>query len=535
MMHDYQYDLEVVSVIPAPVLDSSDDGLQRKLILHCTQRDAMMDCATVPSTFEVRNAPGVEFVSIALVEVDRAGGTDRVEASSAEPLCVGGPHRAVGAMWVPLIPRTGVDSGTAASPEVTRVFVAWSMTRMDGCMIRESDLESACISAPLLVEFGREGCSSPHLLNSTHPGLIREPEDAQAGVVEAATAAAVTTATTTDAFPVSSATGNPVLFFDAVAELVVPPLHGAVSSAEFLLPAVTGDADARQGRSSSGSASGPFSAEAAPVSFLISRLLLGNTAAGAARVSIVLDEEEEANRQHIESGSGGGCLTPSEYSRETAVTGYDLLQRNLTEHVKSSSRAHDSRLVSDFAGLNAGNTSVSPVAGVDFPVLDSEVAVTDARTVTWVDYYASSTQLIGPVPIQTRLQNLYTVPSPYLLDRLKDQLAPQCPSPSSPTVAPAPVAAHGLWRERHRHVCVSRWLGRENAAQEEIWHEHEARRGGGALLAGIEAGNIDGGSSSLAVPLAGVKRHDVDVRSESSLTLLLRQALEGLRPRRVMY
>ncbi|KAG5494741.1 hypothetical protein JIQ42_02356 [Leishmania sp. Namibia] len=555
-MHDYQFNLEVVSAVPAAVLDCTGDGLRHKLILRCTRRDATIECTAVPSAFEVRNAPSFELVSVALVAVDRVGGAERVEASSAEPLLVGGPHRTVGAVWVPLISTSAVDSTAAVPLAATRVFVAWSMTRMDGCEVRIVDVEPSptqaslsasaanfpLITAPVLVHFSEEDFPSPNPLNTTHRGVVSEPEDAQAREQEVSTGAAATTTTKNSAFAVTGSTRSRSLFSHAVADLVLPPLHGIGRSGEALSPLVADGTDSLRGRGSLGSATGPHLAEFGAVSVLISRLVLGSsfpspvssTAEQAARVSIVLDEEQEASQQLIESDRCDFCCAPSEHSGDVSVTAHDLLHQGSADDAKSSSGAPDSSALSELAGADAGNT-VAVAADFGSPRLDSPLALPDAPNATWVDYYASSTQSIGAVPIQTRVQNLYTVPSPYLLDRLKDQLAQPCLSPSSPTAVPAPVISHGLWRERHRQINASRWVGGECSAQEEIRLEHEAKRGSGALLTGMQANDGDSSASSLTLSLGRVKGRYVGVGAESSLALLRRQALDGLRPQRIMY
>ncbi|KAG5471010.1 hypothetical protein CUR178_02317 [Leishmania enriettii] len=554
-MHDYQYNLEVVSAVPAAALDCTSDGLRRKLILRCTRRDAMIECTAVPSAFEVRNAPSFELISVALVAVDRVGGAERVEASSAEPLLVGGPHRTVGAVWVPLVSTSAVDASAAVPLTAPRVFVAWSMTRMDGCEVRIVDVEPSPaqaslwasaenlspITAPVLVHFGEDDCPSPSPLNTTHRGVVSEPEDAQAREQEVSTAAAATTMTTNSAFTVTGSTRGRSLFSQTVADLVLPPLHGIGRSGEALSPLVADGADSLRRCGSLGSATGPQSAEFGAVSVLISRLVLGSsfpspgssTAEQAPRVSIVLDEEQEASQQLIESDRCG-CRAPSEHSGAVSVTAHDLLHHGSADDAKSSSGPPDSSVLSELAGTDAGNT-VAVAADFGSPRLDSPLAAPDAPTARWVDYYASSTQSIGAVPIQTRVQNLYTVPSPYLLDRLRDQLAPPCLSPSSPTAVPSPFISHGLWRERHRKISVSRWVGGEYSAQEEIRLEHEAKRGSGPVLTGMQVNDGDSSASSLTLSLGGVKGHCVGVSAESSLALLRRQALDRLRPQRVMY
>ncbi|CAG9580317.1 conserved hypothetical protein [Leishmania major strain Friedlin] len=605
-MHDYQYNLEVVSVVPAEVLTDTRDERRHKLILHCTRRDAIIDCTTAPSTFEVRNAPSFELVSISLVAVDCAGGSEHVEASSSDPLLVGGPHRTVGAVWVPLRSVSAVDSASEASAPVSRVFVAWSVTRMDGDSVRKGDLElspgktpvltpdptvSPLIASPFALS-ATEDSLPPNHFSSTHQGVASELESAEADTPKAATAATVTTATTTDTFPVTSDAGAGSSLSCAVVGLCVPPLHGVICSEEVLWPLNAFEAGSARGSRLTESTNGPFADKGSVLSLLLSRLVVGSSvtnpeiSAGgqAARVSVVLDEGQETGQQRIENDRCGASRAPSTHAGGVAAPGQDPLHRasavdverhggapstsalcepaeqqvcgcqdivleqfpfcsvSLTSkgtiatsspHSPACTPASESSANAAHAENGAEHTGAS-AGHVGSLQLDPALAAADARTTTWVDYYASSTQAIGVVPLQTRLQNLYTVPSPQLLDRLKDQLGPPSLSAASPTAEPAPVTYHGLWYGRDRQINFSRCLGSSGSAQEEIRREQEVKRSGAALLAGMQ---IDGGDSSVspsASPMARVKGHYVEVRTESALALLRRQALGGLQRRRIM-
>ncbi|CBZ29582.1 conserved hypothetical protein [Leishmania mexicana MHOM/GT/2001/U1103] len=604
-MHDYQYNLEVVSVVPAEALTDTGDERRHKLVLHCTRRDAIIRCTAAPSTFEVRNGPSLELVSISLVAVDRAGGSEHVEASSSDPLLIGGPHRTVGAVWVPLRSASAVDSAAKAADPVSRVFVAWSVTRMDGASVGKGDLElspakmplltpgptvSPLMASPFVLSAGVDS-PSPNHFSSTHRGVTAELENAQADSLKAATAATVTTATTTNTFPVTGGAGAGSLLSCAVVESPVPLLHGIICSEEVLWPFTACEAGSAQGSRLTDSTNGPLSDQGSAVSLFISRLILGSSvtnpeiSAGAqtARVSIVHDEGQEAGQQDIENDRCGASCAPSKQARGLTAPGQDLLHRPSAADVEGQGGAPSASALGESAEQQAsgcqdvvleqfpfcsvsltskGTISTSsphsptctPAAesslntahaegGADVTgasvghagslQLDPTLAATDARTTTWVDYYASSTQAMGAVPLQTRLQNLYTVPSPQLLDRLKDELGPPSLSAASPTAEPAPITYHGLWYERNRHINFSRCLGSSGSAQEEIRREQEAKRSGAALLAGVQIDDKDSSASSLASPMVRVRGHYTEVRTVSALALLRRQALDGLQRRRI--
>ncbi|AIO01084.1 hypothetical protein LPMP_322000 [Leishmania panamensis] len=606
-MHDYQYNLEVVSVVPDKVLTGTADGLRHKLILHCSQRDATMDCTVTPSTFEVRNAPALEYVSISLVALDDAGGTQRVEASLAEPLLVGGLHRIVGAEWVALSSTSLVDSVAEASSPVCRVFVVWSMTRMDGCPVRTNNVETSLTETPLpepapamsplmaslCVPSSEKDCSSPNRFNSTQRDVAAELQSAQANTLKVTATAAPTTTTTTNTFAATSAARPHPWRSRAVDGLGLPTLSGVGYSVAISSPLIAVEAPSYRGSRWTESTIGPLSTDVSSLSVLISRLVLDSSVANpeisaagqTARVSIALDEEQEESQQRPVNDCGDACRAPSDHAGGFTAAAHDPLHRGSAADVESSRGASATSALSGLVEPQVGGlqdavleqfpfcsvslTSKAEMAAsspdapmsvlavessantahveegaqdtdastahADFLQLDPAFAVTDARAVTRVDYYASSTQAIGAVPLQTRLQNLYTVPSPQVLDRLKDQLAPPSLSPSSSTAEREPVTSHGLWGERPRPISFSRSVGSSGSAQEEIRREHEARRSCGALLTGLQIDDRDSSASLLTSSLALVKGHYVEARTESALSLLRWQALEGLRRRLIMY
>ncbi|CAC9525379.1 conserved hypothetical protein [Leishmania infantum JPCM5] len=604
-MHDYQYNLEVVSVVPAEVLTDTGDERRHKLIFHCTRRDAIIHCTAAPSTFEVRNAPSFELVSISLVAVDRTGGSEHVEASSSDPLLIGGPHRTVGAVWVPLSSVSAVDSAAEASAPASRVFVAWSVTRMNVDSVRKGNLELSPGKTPLLmpdptvspliaspfVLSAMGDCPPPNHFISTQRGVASELESAQADALKAATAATVTTVTTTDTFPVTSGAGAGSSLSCAVVGLCVPPPHGVICSEEVLWPLTACEVEWARGSRLTESTNGPIADEGSALSLLISRLVLGSSvtnpeiSAGGqtGRVSIVLDEGQETSQQCIENDRCGASCASSKHAGGLTAPGQNPMHRALAADVESHGAAPSTSalckpaeqqvlgcqdvVLEQFPFRSVPLTSKgtmatsSPHSPACTPAAESSAntahaeegaedtgasadhvgslkpdpahAAADARTTTWVDYYASSTQAIGAVPLQTRLQNLYTVPSPQLLDRLKDQLGPPSLSAASPTAEPAPVTDHGLWYGRNRQINFSQCRGSSGSAQEEIRREQEAKRSGAALLAGMQIDEEDNSVCSSASPMARVRGHYAEVRTESALALLRRQALDKLQRRRI--
>ncbi|GET91530.1 hypothetical protein, conserved [Leishmania tarentolae] len=605
-MHDYQYNLEVVSIIPTNALADTGDGRQRKLVLHCTRRDAIIDCTVAPSSFEVRNAPNFELVSISLVSADGAGGAEHVEASSSNPLLVGGPHRTVGAVWVPLGPAAAADPAPEGSPLVSRVFVAWSVTRMDGDPAKNGHLPaspakttlsmpdataSSLISSPF-VPSAREDCPSPNDFSSTHRGVTWELECGESDALKPSTATTAAGLNTSNAVACTSSAGVGSSLSCDVVGMRVPPRHGVIGSDDVFRPRTTSEAGSAGGRRLTESATTLFSDDAGPASLLISRLPLGSSvtnpaiSAGGqtARVSIVVDEQQKTSEQLIENEGDCASRTPSKHVGEHTAAVQDALHRASAVDTASHAGASSMRVLggpteqqasgfedvvleqfplcsvslrrksaictssphspvctlaaesrSDTAHVEEGAEDTGAFANqvVSLP-LDSALAATDARTPTWVDYYASSTQAIGVVPLQTRFQNLYTVPSPPLLGYLKNQLAPPSSSAASPTAEPAPVTYHELWYARRRQSHSGR-AGGSGSAQEEIRREQEAKRSGGTPPAGMQIGDNNSSASLLGSPMAPLREPHVEVRTESALTLLRRQALDGLQRQRVMY
>ncbi|KAK7199794.1 hypothetical protein NESM_000026300 [Novymonas esmeraldas] len=609
-MDQFQYHLEVVNVVPAEVLSTTTtttttvagaaaaaghaSAMRPKLVLRCTRRDATMECTAAPSTFEVRNASSYEYVSIALVTVDDASGATLTVASSSEPLLVGGPRRTVGAAWVPL------SAPSAAS--TPRVFVSWTMTRMDGSEVKDAELEappvgSRCCSpsdAPAVFlntsisgNSTGDASASPDYFASTRRGHTAELEQTQADALvsstSAASAAALTAAAATTRAvitPMRSSTSRSAV---AVAVGVGPTRTGSRHSLE-VASLVFGSGTSVRSSCSAGGGSGPLGAEVAPVSVLSLRSVLGSSSSGGvaspdssgggsvARVSIVLDAEQEAS-QVLHGGDRSGArhssveeapaaaaaaaeaASPASHSRRSAAAGAESggsASAIRTPSVPASQQLCDAQeaVVAQFPSFSVAPPSTPAMADVGgavpprvdegsagplspvAPPLDLAAATTLRTTATWVDYYASSTQAIGPVPLQTRLQNLYTVPSPLVLDRVSMDLAPPPPpSSESPTVTAAVAASHGLWRERPHHLRVSRWVGASGSAQEEIRREHTARKSSAALPAALSSDDLASGTPSMA----RVHGHYVEVRTESTLTLLRQQAIDGLRRQRVMY
>lgn len=142
----YQYNIEVVNAIPADTLSSTKgDGPTHKLRLTCVRRDAVFYCTEAPMSFEVRSAPDYDFLECALV-TQAGDAAETVVARSQTSLGIGGPHRIVGAVWVSLeaVDSTSSDAAEAestSSPAAARVFVAWTMTNVDGSPVCASELE----------------------------------------------------------------------------------------------------------------------------------------------------------------------------------------------------------------------------------------------------------------------------------------------------------------------------------------------------------------------------------------------------------
>ncbi|KAG5496252.1 hypothetical protein JKF63_02553 [Porcisia hertigi] len=590
-MHDYQYRLEVVSVLPPEVLARPEDSSQRKLILRCARRDALMEGTAAPSTFEVRNAPSFENIFISLVTVDHANGSEHVEARSSEPLLVGGPHRTVGAVWVPLnaIPVVEPVAAAAAPPPVCRIFLAWSMTRMDGRPIRADHLEIPGKESPLAGLPAAEGSPSPTHLNSSRRDLTLNPYGAPTDGLNAGTTPEVASPSTTTTSVVATLIPCPLppRVIVAPGVLALQNVHrGEVAP----LPIATIGAGLARQSSSTGNASGLLSAEASSGPVLVLPSVFGNNAANTetsaaerkAHVYALLGAEQKSAQRVVVSARGDssrssgdhaggiravvphGSVVNAEGSSTTfAGAGSPQVAERQVSWLEDVGTLQSSPLtvLSSSKARNAATSPQSPPSGpaaesseiatrleegtedsgapavhVGSRGHDSAPAEDGAEHPTWVDYYASSTQAIGFVPLQTRYRNLYTVPSPYLLDRLRNEMVPRIASSSSlPSAQPAPVISHELWRERHRERNVCRWITTSDSAQEEIRREHEARQNPVAPLALLEANGPENTAPSSTSPLVLVKGSYTEASAEPALTVLRQRALHGLRRHRVMY
>ncbi|KPI90769.1 hypothetical protein ABL78_0002 [Leptomonas seymouri] len=149
----YQFNVEVVNAILVDSLTGINDKAKHVVTLRCVRRDATFDCTQVPMSFEVRNAPSYDFLECKLALRDDA---HTVLAYSTTPLLIGGPHRIVGAVWVPLEAvglSLSAEDGETPSRPMARLFVSWTMSKMDGSQLCASELE-----APSSVSAAAIGC-----------------------------------------------------------------------------------------------------------------------------------------------------------------------------------------------------------------------------------------------------------------------------------------------------------------------------------------------------------------------------------------
>lgn len=537
-MNDFDYVLEVVNVVPADLLSGTAEDKPRQLRLCCECRDAVMDCASVPATFEVRSAPSHEYFSCALVrDADGSGAYATTDAETAEPLLIGGPHRSVGAVWVHLRATGSVKPGDAA--ESGRVFVSWRMARVDGQPVIASELPEpsatadaaaqapglpALTAAPLTplgvsvltgAAVDRQDDTSPDNFNSTHRGNARALD---------------------------------ALLLEGSGNSAKPPSEVRGSSGS---PLTFTDLGFARGVAAGGKSGHPPTHPSRPVSMLTPRFSLVNAgdgvslaaASAVAHVSIVLDAEQEASQQMLEGDRSSSRRSPADGSPKSTASGSDTAQRSYKAGVAGSDLSPapastqaelEDAVLAQFPHFSVSVTLPDAAAPGEEKAEAAPTSTTDdagARQKR-VDYYATSTQSIGVVPVQTRHQNLYTAPSPVLLDRLKAELALPAPAPVSDVFSVTTVIpSNGLWRERPRQFGVSRWIAGAGSAQEEIQQEHERRR----LVASVGAG--DSNTDTAAAPATRMLQNGqfAEVRSESALTLLRQQALDGLWRQRVSY
>ena len=501
----YQYNVEVVNVIPADALTvGSKDGTWHKLTLRCVRRDAVFDCTEVPASFEVRNAPDYDQLECALVSHEDQ---HTVLARATAPVVIGGPHRAVGAVWVPLEAvspsvHSAEDSKANAARPTARVFIAWTMTTMDG-----SPLSLSCLEVP------------PSSIHSEATGTANKEERERGSPATSRTSAETSPANATESTHIGAVV-TPV-------SVLVSSRHASATvsgdfSNEDTLPVGQG------GDSSSSSGNNNSKPDSASLAAHVSIVLYEAQGEAAAQQQ---QQQQQQPRDTEEQGSNDDAQRFSSEPASTLHNGTEREERDFASAGEAQDVQPEQGVV--FSQFPRCCVSTSPVAEKAADAASQEKAEATSSTSAFVDFYATSTQAIGDVSFEKRYRNLYLVPCPLLFDQIKaDMKRSTAASGSKDASKAAESTSDKLWWLTHRHGITDALLGSASSAIEAIQLEHEERlkkRSNGSAAAE--------GSAPSSKTSNGPDRVECNatISGEAALTVLRQQALAAVRQRRVAY
>jgi hypothetical protein len=478
----YQYTVEVVNVIPADALGGGTQS--SKITLRCVRRDATFDCMTVPAVFEVRNAPGYDLLECVLASHDDS---HTILAHSVSPLVMGGPHRTVGAVWVPLEPvasSLSLNDTQAPSLPTARIFVAWTMSKMDGSPLCQSELE-----APPSASRGGSGGK-------------------ETGRGESAT-------------PCASVETSPPL---GIADATLVGRDNVQSPVAMLAPSLRTPASAGcQGEDTQPAGQNAKKPDSPSV---------------GTHVSIVLDEAQEAAVQQRDEERANGLRRVSSESATTSTLRIAVDRNGGCCSAEEVSQRAQRLILSQFPSCNVSSSlvEVSEMEAVE-AAAEGKASTTErsagadekwfsARPAV-MDYYAASTHNIGPVPYEKRYRNLLLAPCPLLLDHLQAEAQPA----SSTAATSAGMTSNELWGVSHRHGVAGAHLGSATSAVETIRREREARQ----RTKDAAAADVVVATSNKGDAVEGDVARAAEVGEMSTLALLRQQAMAAMRRRRVTY